>query len=155
MSSVFGYRHYQCWWRRSRWRYSALRSTTYPRRPSHEKMERTSKARSRRFSRSRCWWTVGLLATNVHVERANLPLSGRFHWVASCLGILKRFKGSNEIRKTLASLPSNIFKIYESILLTIPKAYVVRAKNALQRLAFLERPLFIEKLAEAVIPDNS
>ena len=69
---------------------------------------------------------------------------GRFHWAACCLEVLRKSKGSNEIKKTSENLPSNVFKIYDSILSTIPEAYVASAKKAFQWLAFLERPLYIE-----------
>ena len=51
----------------------------------------------------------------------------------------------------LERMPRSIFDCYDSMLSNVPMAYTLEARNAFQWLAFAERYLFLEEVAEAAV----
>ncbi|KAI9761972.1 MAG: hypothetical protein M1840_001501, partial [Geoglossum simile] len=77
--------------------------------------------------------------------------NGMFRWAFCQLESLKMCLNAREIREALKSLPKTLDDTYARILSGISDKYHQKAITALQWLAFSERPLRIEELAEAVV----
>ena len=84
----------------------------------------------------------------VQSQITNVP---SFHWVNSCLDLLRRATTRAEITAMLQTLPATIVDVYDRMLLSIPKAYVAQARRVFQWIAFSERELFLDEVAEAAI----
>jgi hypothetical protein len=69
------------------------------------------------------------------------------------LDALKRCKKSSTLLKALESLPKTLDDTYARILTNIEEGYQQEARRALIWLAFSQRPLCIEEVAEAAIVD--
>ncbi|KAJ5056268.1 hypothetical protein J3E72DRAFT_388715 [Bipolaris maydis] len=80
---------------------------------------------------------------------------GMFRWAACQLDTLGRCLNRSLLRKTLKTLPSTLDKTYERILGSISDEYAEYAICILQWLAFSERPLSVEELAEVIAIDVS
>ena len=65
--------------------------------------------------------------------------------------MLGHSKTPSEVKFALDCLPIGLEQVYSRTLSEIPNKYAAVAKNAFQWLAFSERPLYIEELAEAAI----
>ena len=72
----------------------------------------------------------------------------RFLWITFCLVLLERCP---ELKTDIQSLPNSMPGLYDRLLSTIPEEKGKEAHQALQWLAFAERPLYLEELAEAAI----
>jgi len=75
----------------------------------------------------------------------------RFRWVFCQLDALKKCLKVSAIRKSLKNLPKTLDDTYARILTNIEEDYQQEAINALLWLAFSERPLKIEEIAEAAV----
>jgi ankyrin repeat domain-containing protein 50 len=82
---------------------------------------------------------------------AEIDQRSRFRWVVCQLDALKRCPKVSLIRQALKSLPSTLDDTYTRLFLEIDEAYRNDAKNALLWLAFSERSLQINELAEATV----
>jgi hypothetical protein len=60
----------------------------------------------------------------------------------------------DKVRTSLKNFPLSLPQVYEHILLSIPEAYVTKALNTFLWLAFAERLLYLEEVAEAAILDS-
>ena len=65
--------------------------------------------------------------------------------------MLRRCDSEDEVRRTLKALPESMHDIYDRLLSDIPDSQATKARKALQWLAYSERPLHIEEVAEAAI----
>ncbi|KAI9679519.1 MAG: hypothetical protein M1817_005541 [Caeruleum heppii] len=81
------------------------------------------------------------------VEKAN----GMFRWVACQLESLRRCRSRSAINEALKTLPRDLDETYERMLCRIVEEDSSTACALLQWLAFTQRPLTIEELAEAII----
>ena len=77
----------------------------------------------------------------------------RFRWAFCQLSELKKCLRVNAIRKTLRELPKTLEDTYTRILMNIDEIYQQEALTGLLWLAFSERPLLINELAEAIVVD--
>ncbi|KAH0563190.1 hypothetical protein GP486_002236 [Trichoglossum hirsutum] len=84
---------------------------------------------------------------NTLVEGAD----GMFRWVFCQLESLRKCLKPNTVRKVLKSLPKTLDDTYARILLSIDDEYHQEAIAAIKWLAFSDRPLRVEELAEAVV----
>ncbi|KAI4087719.1 MAG: hypothetical protein LQ344_006605 [Seirophora lacunosa] len=76
---------------------------------------------------------------------------GMFRWVDCQLDTLRACNKVSAIKKSLDQLPATLDETYERILRAIEPADTVEAYNILQWLAFAERPLTLEEVAEAAV----
>ncbi|KAL7789091.1 ankyrin repeat-containing domain protein [Trichoderma ceciliae] len=83
------------------------------------------------------------------VEKA----SGMFRWVYCQLDALKKAKKKSSILLALKQLPKTLDETYERMLAAIDEVYREEARRALMWLAFSERPLSAEEVAEAACID--
>ena len=79
----------------------------------------------------------------------------RFRWVVLQLIELEKCSSRYEIDVQLAELPEGLDEIYNQILKNIDKKHRADTKMFLQWLAFCERPMTIEEIAETVTADFS
>lgn len=75
----------------------------------------------------------------------------RFRWVDCQLDTLRACNKVSAIKTSLDQLPATLDETYERILRAIEPADTVEAYNILQWLAFAERPLTLEEVAEAAV----
>ena len=82
-------------------------------------------------------------------------IARRFRWVALQMEELKnlRLTRPRDVMKVLNTLPHDLNATYDQILSRIDSLYSQEVHAALQWLAFANRPLFIEEIAEACIID--
>ncbi|KAI4114105.1 MAG: hypothetical protein LQ345_005057, partial [Seirophora villosa] len=76
---------------------------------------------------------------------------GMFRWVDCQLDTLRACNKVSAIKTSLDQLPATLDETYERILRAIEPADTVEAYNILQWLAFAERPLTLEEVAEAAV----
>ena len=74
----------------------------------------------------------------------------RFRWVVLQLDELKKCSSRNEIDEQLAELPEGLDEIYSRILKNIDKKHRADTRTFLQWLAFCQRPMTIEEIAETI-----
>ena len=77
----------------------------------------------------------------------------RFRWVFCQLDALKKCLKPGSIRKALQTLPKTLDDTYARILTNINEECRQEARRALLWLAFSERPLLLEEVAEAAVVD--
>jgi ankyrin repeat protein len=77
----------------------------------------------------------------------------RFRWVFCQLDALKKSKKKSSILLALKQLPKTLNETYDRMLLAIDEVYKAESKRALLWLAFSERPLSVEEVAEAACID--
>jgi ankyrin repeat domain-containing protein 50 len=77
----------------------------------------------------------------------------RFRWVFCQLDALKKCIKPGSIRKALQTLPKTLDDTYARILMNINEECRQEARRALLWLAFSERPLLLEEVAEAAVVD--
>lgn len=77
--------------------------------------------------------------------------SHRFRWVVCQLDTLRACSKVSAIKKALEQLPSTLDETYERILRAIEPNDTAEAHHILQWLAFAERPLMLEEVAEAAV----
>lgn len=77
----------------------------------------------------------------------------RFRWVFCQLDVLKKCKDKRALDKALESLPETLHKTYDRILQNIDAQDQEKARHALIWLAFSNRPLEIEEVANAAVLD--
>ena len=75
----------------------------------------------------------------------------RFRWAECQITALRLCKTEASIRKALKQLPRTLDETYDRILLRIPEEDRQMARSALLWLAFSERPLYLDEVAEAAI----
>ncbi|EUC45214.1 hypothetical protein COCMIDRAFT_36994 [Bipolaris oryzae ATCC 44560] len=80
---------------------------------------------------------------------------GMFRWAACQLDTLGKCLNRSKLRKALETLPSTLDKTYERVLESVSDEYAEYAIRILQWLAFSERPLTVEELAEVIAIDIS
>jgi ankyrin repeat protein len=80
----------------------------------------------------------------------------RFRWVFCQLNSLKTCRKESTLREKLEQLPKDLDETYDRILQSIIEEDAGEAFAALQWLAYSERPLYLDELAEAVVlgPDK-
>ncbi|KAL8655694.1 MAG: hypothetical protein Q9226_002942 [Calogaya cf. arnoldii] len=76
---------------------------------------------------------------------------GMFRWVVCQLDTLRACNKVSSIKKALEQLPPTIDETYERILSAIEPNDTAEAYHILQWLAFAERPLLLEEVAEAAV----
>ncbi|KAI9794892.1 MAG: hypothetical protein M1816_003022, partial [Peltula sp. TS41687] len=76
---------------------------------------------------------------------------GMFRWVFCQLETLKACITKPALRLALKQLPKTLDETYERILRSVPEGHFEQVYSILQWLAFSERPLFLEEVAEAAI----
>ncbi|KAH0537579.1 hypothetical protein FGG08_005645 [Glutinoglossum americanum] len=76
---------------------------------------------------------------------------GMFRWAYCQIETLRMCKTMTELRKVMKQLPTTLDETYERILGAIPEEWAGKAHATLQWLAFSEKPLFLDELAEAAI----
>lgn len=81
----------------------------------------------------------------------DLLIFSRFRWAVCQLDVLKTCKKPSATKKALEELPKTLDGTYERILGNIEAGEVDEARSILQWLAFSERPLTLEEVAEAAI----
>ena len=81
----------------------------------------------------------------------NLLILSRFRWAVCQLDVLKMCKKPSATKKALEEMPKTLDATYERILGNIDASEVDEARSVLQWLAFSERPLTLEEVAEAAI----
>ncbi|KAL8724248.1 MAG: hypothetical protein Q9166_008054 [cf. Caloplaca sp. 2 TL-2023] len=79
---------------------------------------------------------------------------GMFRWVDCQLDTLRACNKVSAIKKSLEQLPVTLDETYERILRAIGPADTVEAYHILQWLAFAERPLTLEEIAEAAVTNE-
>ncbi|KAL8942148.1 MAG: hypothetical protein Q9216_001833 [Gyalolechia sp. 2 TL-2023] len=79
---------------------------------------------------------------------------GMFRWVDCQLDTLRACNKVSAIKKALDQLPVTLDETYERILGAIEPADTVEAYHILQWLAFAERPLTLEEIAEAAVTNE-
>ena len=79
----------------------------------------------------------------------------RFRWVVLQLAELEKCSSRYEIDKQLAKLPKGLDEIYQQILNRIDEIHRADTRTFLQWLAFCERPMKIEEIAETITADFS
>lgn len=79
---------------------------------------------------------------------------GMFRWVDCQLDTLRACNKVSAIKKALDQLPVTLDETYERILGGIEPSDAVEAYNILQWLAFAERPLTLEEIAEAAVTNE-
>lgn len=77
--------------------------------------------------------------------------SHRFRWVVCQLDTLRACNKVSAIKKALEQLPPTLDETYERILRAIEPNDTAEAYHILQWLAFAERPLMLEEVAEAAV----
>ena len=77
----------------------------------------------------------------------------RFRWVALQLGELEKCSSRYEIDKRLAKPPKGLDEIYMRILNNIDEDHRADTRMFLQWLAFCQRPMAIEEIAETITAD--
>lgn len=84
---------------------------------------------------------------------AETQIASRFRWVALQMEELKnlRLTRPRDVMKVLNTLPHDLNATYDRILSRVDPLYSQEVHAALQWLAFANRPLFIEEVAEACI----
>jgi len=97
-------------------------------------------------------WHVRL-RFNIDAEKIRLNNYHRFRWVFCQLDALKKCKKRSSILLALKQLPRTLDETYERMLLAIDEMYKAEARRALLWLAFSERPLSAEEVAEAACID--
>jgi ankyrin repeat protein len=80
-------------------------------------------------------------------------VGARFRWAVCQLDTLGKCRNRAMLRKSLATLPPTLDKTYDQILSTIPDEDSAFAMRILQWLAFSERPLSVEEVAEVIAMD--
>src|SRR3954452_24343820 len=80
------------------------------------------------------------------LEVTDLP---RFRWVVCQLAELRKCLKLPNVRKELTSLPKTLDATYARILSTVPQMYQREMQTLLMFLAFSERPMTIQEVAEA------
>lgn len=73
----------------------------------------------------------------------------RFRWAQCQIDAIKRCFNEREIEETLISLPEDLDETYERALISTPPSRFNLVSNILLWIAFSERPLTVEELAEA------
>ena len=79
----------------------------------------------------------------------------RFRWAVLQLAELEKCSSRLEIETQLAELPEGLDEIYNRILKNIDKKHRADTRAFLQWLAFCERPMEIEEIAEIITVDYS
>ena len=79
----------------------------------------------------------------------------RFRWVVLQLTELEKCSSRHEIDMQLVELPEGLDEIYNRILKNIDKKHRADTKMFLQWLAFCERPMTVEEIAETITVDFS
>ncbi|RYO93373.1 hypothetical protein DL762_001072 [Monosporascus cannonballus] len=96
----------------------------------------------------------GMYKLRFHMtQKSRLRNYHRFRWVFCQLDALKKSKKPSSILLALKQLPKTLDETYERMLLAIDEMYEEEAKRALMWLAFSERPLSVEEVAEAACVD--
>jgi hypothetical protein len=81
----------------------------------------------------------------------------RFRWVVLQLAELEKCSSRHEMNKQLAELPRGLDEIYNRILknIQVDEKHRADTRTFLQWLAFCQRPMTIEEIAETIIVDLS
>ena len=79
----------------------------------------------------------------------------RFHWVVLQLAELEKCSSQYEICEQLTELPKGLDEIYNRILKNIDEKHCADTRTFLQWLAFCQRPMTIEEIAETITADFS
>ncbi|KAF3931705.1 Ankyrin-1 [Dactylella cylindrospora] len=78
---------------------------------------------------------------------------GMFRWAACQLETMKTCFTPRMIRAELNKMPENLDQIYDRILQSVPVRHQIFVQSALRWLAFANRPLLLNELAEAAVID--
>jgi len=88
------------------------------------------------------------------IERALVSKAdGMFRWVACQIDILKKCRTQQDVNTVLLTLPRTLEETYDRILDSISDNYKSDVRAVLQWLAFSERPMRLEEVAEIVAFD--
>jgi hypothetical protein len=79
----------------------------------------------------------------------------RFRWVVLQLAELEKCSSRHEMNKQLAELPRGLDEIYNRILKNLDEKHRADTRTFLQWLAFCQRPMTIEEIAETITVDLS
>src|SRR6478736_3413672 len=78
----------------------------------------------------------------------------RFRYAQCQLDSLSTLRTAKMVFNALYDLPKDIYEVYEKILLSIPEADRLLARESLFSLSVALRPLTIQELAEAAVLDD-
>ena len=79
----------------------------------------------------------------------------RFRWVACQTDVLRKCRTQKDVDTVLSTLPPTLEETYDRILDNIDESYKTEVRAVLQWLAFAERPMRLEEIAEIVAFDES